>query len=100
VLVEDMEGTSREFLEIRPWTQFFDLAGQPQPYSSIGQVTLRNCSLSCNRFLNVKASDKYTISDLTLKDLAIKLPKEEAITLDFVENLTVSNVTLNGKSMP
>ncbi len=100
VLVEDIEGTVREFLEIRPWTQFFDLAGQPQPYSSIGQVTLRNCTVTSNRFLNVKSSDKYTISNLTLKDLTIKLPKEETIALDFVKNLTVSNVTLNGKSMP
>jgi len=100
VLVEDMKGTAREFLEIRPWTQFFDLAGQPQPYSSVSFVTMRNCTVTTNRFLNVKSSDQYTISNLTFENLNIKTPKEETIKLNFVENLTVTNVTLNDKKLP
>lgn len=97
VLVEDMEGTAREFLEIRPWTQFFDLAGQPQPTSSVSHVTMRNCVVSCNRFLNVKSSEQYTLSNLTLENVTLTLPAEPTFTLDFVDAFSMTGITVNGK---
>lgn len=96
ILVEDIEGSAREFFEIRPWTQFFDLKGQPQPYSSIADVTVRNCTIQTNRFLNIVASEQYTIQRVTLERLTMTTQRENTAALNVINDLTVKDVTVNG----
>jgi len=99
VLVEDINGTARSFLSIAPWTQFFDLKGQPEPKSSASHITMRNCKVSCDRFLQIKPSEQYAVSDFTLENLNIATPNEGENKLDFIKNLQLKNITVNGKKL-
>ncbi|MGJ7030120.1 rhamnogalacturonidase [Niabella hirudinis] len=97
VLVEDITGTARSFLSIAPWTQFFDLKGQPEPHSSARFITMRNSKLSCNDFLNIKSSKQYELSGFALENLEITAPEKAVVGLDFIKNLQLKKVLVNGK---
>ncbi|MCF3108149.1 exopolygalacturonase [Niabella sp. CC-SYL272] len=97
VLVEDITGTARNFLSISPWTQFFDLKGQPEPRSFARHITMRNCRVSCNTFLNIKSSRQYTLSDFILERLRMTAPEGTDTALDFIKNLQLKNITVNDK---
>ena len=99
VLVEDMKGSARGFLAIEPWTQFFDLKGQPEPKSSVRHLTMRNSKVDVGRFLQIKSSDQYAISDITLENLDIHTQREGNTHFDFIENLQLKNVSVNGKKL-
>jgi len=99
VLVEDIVGTARSFLSINPWTQFFDLKGQPEPKSAASHITMRNCQVRSDRFLYIKPSKQYTLSDLTLENLDITTPDKGDIQFDFIKNLQLKNITVNGKQL-
>ena len=72
ILVEDITGDAKSMLLIKPWTQFFDLKGRKDiPLSRANNVTLRNISLSCDIFFNVRKSDQYELKDFTFENLNI-----------------------------
>ena len=99
VLVEDITGTARNFLSIAPWTQFFDLKGQPEPRSFARYITMRNSRVSCAAFLSIRSSGQYTLSDLVLENLRMTTPGETAIALDFIKNLQLKNIVVNDKQL-
>lgn len=99
VLVEDITGTARSFFIINPWTQFFDLKGHPEPKSWARNITMRNCDVKCDRFLNIRQSSQYTISDLTFENINITSGREQNLKLDFINNLQLRNITINGKKV-
>ncbi|MGD9929381.1 MAG: glycoside hydrolase family 28 protein [Mangrovibacterium sp.] len=71
ILVEDITGTTRNFLNISPWTQFFNLRGLPQPKSKATNIVMRNCKVDCDVFLNVKITDQYHLSNFVFENLDI-----------------------------
>ena len=80
ILVEDITGDAKSMLLIKPWTQFFDLKGRKDiPLSRANNVTLRNISLSCDIFFNVRKSDQYELKDFTFENLNIKQKCPNAI---------------------
>ncbi|WP_134088073.1 glycoside hydrolase family 28 protein [Olivibacter sp. XZL3] len=99
ILVEDVSGTARNFLSIDAWTQFFDLKGQPEPKSSVSYLTMRNCQVSCDRFLHIKPSAQYTLSDFTLENLNISTPNKANVTFDFIKDLQLKNIIVNDKKV-
>lgn len=74
LLVEDVTGQITNFLNINPWTQFFDLKGRADiPLSYANHVTLRRCDCTCDTYFNVTpAPDQYELSDFSLSDLTIR----------------------------
>lgn len=82
ILVEDMKGDVRDFLHVKPWTQFFDLKGRPDiPFSFAENITMQRCTLKCRRRFNVvEAPDQYAIEGLHLIDnkLSWKYNKDES----------------------
>lgn len=99
ILVEDITGTARNFLSIDPWTQFFDLKGLPEPKSSVSYLTMRDCKVTCDRFLHIKSSKQYTLSNFTLENLDISTPNEGDITFDFIKSLQLKNIIVNDKKL-
>ncbi len=95
ILVEDITGTARIFLNVSPWTQFFDLKGQPEPTSSASKITMRNCNVKCNNLFSIKNSKQYTLSDFRFENLNISSPKEQKVNLDFIIGLQLKNITVN-----
>lgn len=96
ILVENITGTARAFFSINPWTQFFDLQGQPAPKSSVSNITIRNCDVEAGRFFNVRTSEQYTLSDFTFENLNIKATSGANIDTTLIENFALKNVVVNG----
>ena len=70
ILVEDVNGTVRNGLYIKPWTQFADNGGrQDIPISVAENVTIRDCVLSCKTARNVtEAPDQYQLRSVEFYD--------------------------------
>ena len=98
VLAENISGKTANFLNINPWTQFYDIKGRTDlPVSRGENITVRNCRFECDTYFNVKADEEhYHLRNLTLEDLDIT-----AANIGFdascAEKLTVRNVRLTEK---
>lgn len=77
ILVEDVSGPVINFLLVAPWRQFFDLGGRPDiPRSFSSHVTMRNCNIRCDAFLNVeKCDEQFELSDFRFENLDIQASK-------------------------
>lgn len=100
ISVEGITGAASTFFEVSAWKQFFDLKGHAVPHSSVKNITIRNCNLSCKTFLQIDSSNQYTLSDFTLENLNIKCPKNDYSLPDFVKDFQVKNVVLNNETWP
>ena len=98
MLAENISGKTANFLNINPWTQFYDIKGRTDlPVSRGENITVRNCRFECDTYFNVKADEEhYHLRNLTLEDLDIT-----AANIGFdascAEKLTVRNVRLTEK---
>ncbi len=99
ITVEDITGNGTNFLYIQPWTQFFDLKGQPAPPPSrSSHITMRNIKFECDRVFNVSRSEKYTLTNFTFEGLELKA-KQGEIATSMIDNFTLKNVTVNGQKV-
>ncbi len=73
VTVENITGEVKSFLNIHPWTQFFDLKGRTdKPLSTVQHLTLRDCACRCKTFFDVDSEpSQYLLRDFALERLAI-----------------------------
>lgn len=96
ITLENSEGGA--LFQVRPWTQFFDLKGQPPPKSTVRNVTLTNVKGTYGSMGEIQGNPNQTeISDITLKNIDVKVKNENLKTVD-VKNLKIQNVKVNGKS--
>src|SRR5829696_6199685 len=92
-----LDSTAGTILQVRPWSQFFDLKGQPPPKSVVRNVTLSNVKGAYGSFGEIQGNPGQTeISDVTLENVDVRLKNEELRAVD-VKNLKVRKVTVNGK---
>ena len=98
VLAEDISGKTANFLNINPWTQFFDNKGRTDlPVSRGENIRIRNCRFECDTYFNVKADEAhYHLSGLTLEDLEITAA-DTGFDPSAAENLVTRNVRLTKK---
>lgn len=76
VTVENVEGSVGSLLDLKPWTQFFDLKGRTDlPVSLCENITLRNIRLKCEQLMDAKASPKYLVKRFTFKNVTVETPK-------------------------
>lgn len=96
ITVEDVTAKVKNFVTIKPWTQFFDLKGRTDIPKSCGEhIVMRNCVCECDIYFNVEAQeDQYHLSDFLFENLHITANKdnfEEGI----VENMVMKNVQVD-----
>jgi polygalacturonase len=92
-----LDSNAGTILQVQPWTQFFDLKGQPPPKSFVRNVTLSNVRGSYGSFGTLQGNPGQTeISDIRLENVDVRLMKEELKAVD-VKNLKIEKVTVNGK---
>ncbi|MBR6509039.1 MAG: exopolygalacturonase [Clostridia bacterium] len=96
ITIENATGRVNEFMNINPWKQFFDLKGRKDiPLSFADNITIKNCDIECNTYLNVKADEtQYRLSEFILENLIINTEDDnypEAV----IDNLSVINVAIN-----
>ena len=96
ILAENITGHAENFLNINPWTQFFDIKGRTDlPVSRGDHITLRGCRFDCETFFNVKVDEaQYRLSDLVLEDLEITAANT-AYDSTAADGFVVRNVRLN-----
>lgn len=95
ITIEGVEGKITNFININPWTQFFDLKDREDiPLSIADHITMKNCSCECNTYFAVtKDEAQYRLSDFTFENLSIKA-KKDGFTEDAIERVTVKNVAV------
>ena len=93
ITVEDITGTISNFLNINPWTQFYDLKGRKDvPLSYADHITMRNCTCNCDTYFKVKpAAEQYRLSDFTFENLKIAAG-HSGFAEGTVERMTVKDV--------
>lgn len=98
IQLEDITGSAINFLFAQPWTQFFDLKDRKDvPYSYSSHVTMRNIQLDCDVLFAVKKDETlYKLSDFLFENLKITARKSGEICKDYIHNLQIRNVTVNG----
>ncbi len=85
-------------LEIRPWTQYFDLQGQPAPKSIIRNVTFSGIRGRFSSLGRASGNPGQTdISDITFSDLNVKLNQTKLRDGDTVRGLNFTRVIVNGE---
>ncbi|MDR3187901.1 MAG: exopolygalacturonase [Prevotellaceae bacterium] len=100
ILVEGVTGNAGSFIDVNPWTQFFDLKGHTGPLLSYAsRITMRNISLDCSTFFNVAQSEQYVLSDFTFENLNITATKKPEVQAGYVSNFTLKNVRVNGEEI-
>lgn len=98
IQLEDITGSAINFLFAQPWTQFFDLKDRKDvPYSYSSHVTMRNIQLDCDVLFAVKKDEtQYKLSDFLFENLKITARNSGEICKDYIHNLQIRNVTVNG----
>lgn len=98
IQLEDITGSAINFLFAQPWTQFFDLKDRKDvPYSYSSHVTMRNIQLDCDVLFAVKKDEtQYKLSDFLFENLKITARKSGEICKDYIHNLQIRNVIVNG----
>jgi polygalacturonase len=92
-----LASTGGRLLDVKPWTQFFDLKGHPLQPSVVRNVTIRNVTGSYGSLgvLNPNAID--TVDGITLENISLTVADEKFELGQTVKNLAARNVTINGK---
>ena len=99
ITVEDVRGDIEgSFININPWTQFFDLKGRTdKPISCVENIVIKNCQCDCGCFFNVNKDEKqYTLSNFTLENLQITA-QDMGSDYAVVENMQVKEVCVQSK---
>lgn len=95
ITVENITGDILgSFINISPWTQFFDLKGRAdKPTSTAKNIEIKDCECSCGQFFNVRYSKDYELSDFTFKNLKITtIDKQNGY--DAVRNVLFENIII------
>lgn len=96
ITVEDMEGKVGSFININPWTQFYDLKDrQDIPLSVAEHVAMRSCSCVCDTCFHVTPrEDQYLLRDFCFENLRIRA-KREGSAARSIRNVTIKNVEIS-----
>ena len=96
ITIEDVEGSIEgSFINVNPWTQFFDLKGRTdKPISKVENITFKNCRVDCECFFNVsKDESQYMLSDFALENLQIRT-QNKGTDFSLVNGLTATAVSV------
>ena len=93
ISIEESEGKVTNFLNINPWTQFYNLNGrQDIPLSYADHITLKDCHFKCETFFNVQPDEKqYILSDFTFHNLSINAV-DKSFQYESVKNVIVEKI--------
>ena len=102
--VENMTGQCRNFLLVRPWTQFYDKGARTDmPLSCCNDISFSNIRMQCEKFLNVEGSDKYALRNFTFRNVdcteAKPSRKPNANYPLSILNCQFDNVVVNGQTV-
>ncbi len=98
IMLEDVSGIVKHFIDIHPWTQFYDLKGRADtPLSYAENITVKNCSVDCDVYFSVEPNEaQYRLSDFTFENLNITA-NESGFNESAVRNMKTSDISVEIK---
>ncbi len=97
ILIDGISGTTKSMLDIKPWTQFFDLKGEKGiRVSYADNITIQNINIQCSTILNVAASNQYELSNFSFKNIELVTETKSTQGTDMFKGLKIENVIVNG----
>ena len=78
ITVEHVTAKVQNFININPWTQFFDLKGRTDiPQSRVEHISMRDCDCECTHYFNVTPQEEqYHLSDFDFENLHMRTDKQ------------------------
>jgi polygalacturonase len=99
ITIENISGSASRLFCAGVWSQFFNLKGETdRPRSAGKDITLRNINFKCDTFFELKAGKFNSLSDITFENLSVDT-KNETFNRNFIENLKIKNVIVNGNPL-
>lgn len=97
ITVSDITGTCGTIIEIKPWTQFFDLGdSKEKPYGNVHDITMSNIKVTCQRFGDLEGNPSDKVSDIVFKNIEANAQ----VTLQSkYQGIKSENVLINGKPL-
>ena len=96
--IEGLSGRCRNFLLVRPWTQFYAKGNRDDmPLSRCNDIAFSNISMQCEQFLHVEGSDKYSLRNFSFSDIACTEKHTSTRRPLPITNCRVENVVINGQ---
>jgi polygalacturonase len=89
-----MEG-SAVLLSVAPWSQYFDLKGQPAPKSVVRNISITNVKGSGSSLGRISGNSGTEFGNMVLKNVDLKL-KNGDVNLNNLKGLTIDNLVVNG----
>lgn len=84
----NIKGDVSKVMEIKPWTQFFNLKGEKDMKKSYANdIVFKKVKIECKLDFNIRESDQYQLSNFTFENVKIKTEESKVETLEYVENL-------------
>lgn len=95
ISVEDISGKIDSFININPWTQFYDLKDRKDvPLSYADNIIMKNCVCECDTFFDVRTDEsQYVLSDFTFENLKINA-KVNGFNQKAIRNVKIENVNI------
>lgn len=91
-----LTGGGAVVFEIRKWSQYFDLMGQPEPASSVRDLRVSGLTGAIASLGVVEGNAQTEISGIVLEDVDVKALRPTWKLDERVRDVTVRNVKLNG----
>ena len=93
-----LRGGGGRILNVAPWTQFFDLKGQPSPPRLVNDVTIRNVKGDYRSMGTLRGNPNDVLRDITLENFDLQL-SDDKFAPGPVEKFVVKNVRINGHDL-
>ena len=95
ITVEDISGSARSMIYIKPWTQFFDLGGENNiRKSKASNITMRNINLSSDKVFNIQESEQYTLSNFTFENMKLSTKESGLEKTEFIDKVSIKKVDI------
>lgn len=98
IQVEDISGTAKSMIFIKPWTQFFNLKGEDDiRKSKASNITMKNINLNCDVVFNIQESDQYDLSNFVFENLKLTTKNSNKQRTEFITGVQLKNVAIKEK---
>lgn len=99
ITVEQVQGNIAHFININPWTQFYDLKDRKEiPLSYADHITMKDCDCKCKVYFHVKPdTSQYHLTNFTFENLNVEA-QENGFSEGMVENMITKNVVVKEKA--
>ncbi len=92
-----IDSDKTQLFQIKKWTQYFDLQGQPEPASFVGDITVADIEGTIGSLGIIQGNAMTQFGRITLKDVDVTVQNAAFDVSDTVTEIELDDVEINGK---